>query len=95
MLDDTLSAVDHQTEVRILDRLREARTDCTLIIASHRLSAIADADLILVLHDGEVVERGDHKALVRHDGKYARAWCLQREERALGGEPPTNPRGEN
>jgi ATP-binding cassette subfamily B protein len=95
MLDDTLSAVDHQTEVRILDRLREARTDRTLIIASHRLSAIADADLILVLHDGEVVERGDHKALVRRDGEYARAWCLQREERALGGEPPTNPRGEN
>jgi ATP-binding cassette, subfamily B, multidrug efflux pump len=86
MLDDTLSAVDHQTEARILYRLKEPGAERTLIIASHRLSAIADADLILVLRDGVVIESGDHAELVRRNGHYANAWRLQREERALGGD---------
>ena len=86
MLDDTLSAVDHQTEERILARLRDSARGRTLIIASHRLSAVADADLILVLRDGRVVEHGDHKRLLEGGGHYATTFWLQREERALGGD---------
>ena len=60
LLDDALSAVDTATEARILAHLRDARAGRTAIIVSHRLSAVADADLILVLKAGRVVERGTH-----------------------------------
>ena len=86
MLDDTLSAVDQRTEVRILERLRDTADKRTLIIASHRLSAISDADLILILADGAIEERGRHADLLLRRGHYATAWNLQREERALGGD---------
>jgi ABC-type multidrug transport system fused ATPase/permease subunit len=86
MLDDTLSAVDHQTEARILDRLRGAAGDRSLLVASHRLSAVADADLILLLAGGRVREQGSHADLLRAGGEYAKAFALQRQARALGGE---------
>lgn len=85
ILDDTLSAVDHQTETEILKRLGEARAGRTTLVASHRVSAVCDADLILVLKNGEVIERGTHDELLAHRGYYAKAHDRQRQRAALDG----------
>jgi ATP-binding cassette subfamily B protein len=77
ILDEATSAVDTATEARIqrsLDRLSENRT--TLAIA-HRLSTVTDADQILVIEDGQVVERGTHAELTDGDGLYAALWAAQ------------------
>ena len=71
ILDDSLSAVDTQTERRILHGLRDVLKGRTSLIVSHRVTAVMDADLILVLEDGEIVERGTHEALIRGGGVYA------------------------
>ena len=71
ILDDALSAVDTYTEERILHRLREFMKDRTSIIISHRISTVKDADLIVVLQDGEIAERGTHDELVELNGIYA------------------------
>jgi ATP-binding cassette subfamily B protein/ATP-binding cassette subfamily C protein/ATP-binding cassette subfamily B multidrug efflux pump len=83
LLDDALSAVDTDTEARILQHLREARQGRTVIIVSHRLSAVADADSTLVLRDGHMAEQGDHATLLAHDGWYARQWRYQQLEASL------------
>ena len=83
LLDDTLSAVDTDTEARILAHLRQQRAGRTTIIVSHRLSAVADADEIVVLRDGRVVEQGDHAALLAANGWYARQWRYQQLEASL------------
>ena len=83
LLDDALSAVDTETEARILAHLRQARIGRTVIIASHRLSAVADADHTLVLRDGHLVEQGSHASLVAHDGWYARQWRYQQLQAIL------------
>jgi len=71
ILDDALSAVDAETETEILARLRAYLEGRTSIIISHRVSAVRDADLILVLDGGRVVERGVHDDLIRAGGRYA------------------------
>jgi ATP-binding cassette subfamily B multidrug efflux pump len=71
ILDDALSAVDTYTEERILHRLHEFMKDRTSIIISHRISTVKDADLIIVLQNGEIVERGTHNELVALNGIYA------------------------
>lgn len=83
LLDDALSAVDTDTESRILAHLRDMRRNRTVIVVSHRLSAVVDADHTLVLRDGHVVEQGDHAALLAHDGWYARQWRYQQLEASL------------
>ena len=83
VLDDALSAVDTQTEEEILHRLREVRQQRTTIVVSHRISAVRDADLILVLDGGRVVERGTHDDLVAADGLYAGLYRKQLLEREL------------
>ena len=85
VLDDTLSAIDPHTERRILDGLRENRAGRTMLVATHRLSVITDSDLILVLENGRVRERGDHRALRTGGGIYAAAWRRQSEAQALSG----------
>jgi len=71
VLDDSLSAVDTYTEEEILTRLRRVMRQRTSIIVSHRVSTVRDADQILVLHDGTIVERGTHDELIRRGGLYA------------------------
>ncbi|MCR9248327.1 MAG: ABC transporter ATP-binding protein/permease [bacterium] len=88
LLDDTLSAVDPGTEQRILRGLETARRDRTVIAASHRLSVVADADLILVFDAGQVRERGTHEQLLAGAGRYAAAWQLQAESDALESNDP-------
>ncbi len=73
LLDDALSAVDAHTEAEILHGLREALTGRTAVIASHRVSAIRDANLIIVLERGRVVEQGEHAELIAAGGRY---WSL-------------------
>lgn len=92
LLDDTLSAVDMHTERRILAGLQQSRRGRTMLIASHRLSVLTDADEILVLDRGRVVERGSHRELLARGGVYAAAFRRQQEASALeqggAGGPP-------
>jgi ATP-binding cassette subfamily B protein len=91
VLDDALSAVDAQTEARILGALRGALEGRTSIIVSHRLAAVREADWILVLDEGRIVEQGAHAELITRGGRY---WELLRrqqleeelEEETIGGE---------
>jgi ATP-binding cassette subfamily B protein len=77
LLDDALSAVDTHTEAAILRGLRTALAGRTAVIASHRASAVRDADRILVLDEGAVVEAGRHDDLMARGGRYAQ--LLQRQ----------------
>ena len=83
ILDDALSAVDTYTEDEILHRLRDVMRQRTSLIVSHRVSTVRDADQILVLVEGRIVERGDHDALLRHDGFYADLYRKQLLEEEL------------
>lgn len=83
ILDDSLSAVDTYTEEQILRNLREVRRGRTTIIVSHRISTIRDADLICVMHEGEIIERGTHDELLALDGDYADLYERQRLEEEL------------
>ena len=83
ILDDALSAVDVHTEQQILQHLRDDDRKRSVIIIGHRLSAIEDADEILVLNHGHISERGNHNQLIEHDGWYSRMWTYQQMEAAL------------
>ena len=70
IMDDTTSAVDMETEAEIQRHLKEMSGSKTIITIAHRISSIKDADLILVLEHGQIVERGDHASLVKSHGRY-------------------------
>ena len=78
ILDDCLSSVDAQTEAEILHGLRAILKEKTCLIISHRISAVREADEILVLDEGKIIERGNHDELVRDGGVYAELYQQQR-----------------
>ena len=80
IMDDALSAVDAKTETTILSSLKQERRNKTTIIAAHRLTSVMNADLILVLKNGHVIERGTHQQLLKQDGWYAEMWRRQELE---------------
>ncbi len=77
VFDDSLSAVDAKTDAAIRQRLRDAAGSATLILIAHRVSTLMQADQIIVLRDGEIVERGTHEELVALSGIYARTAAMQ------------------
>jgi len=83
LLDDALSSVDSYTEEKILARLRNLRQRKTCLISSHRISTLRDADLILVLHKGTIIERGTHAELLARGGMYAEMYETQLLEEDL------------
>lgn len=84
VLDDALSAVDAKTEMAILESLSKEREGKTTLIATHRLTSVMNADLILVLKDGQIVERGTHDQLLAENGWYADMWQRQELEAKVG-----------
>jgi len=93
ILDDALSAVDAETERAILEDLRGVLRTRTAIVITHRLSAVREADQILVLDEGRVVERGTHAELLRRGGLYARLYERQRLEAELAAPEATGSDG--
>jgi ATP-binding cassette subfamily B protein len=82
LLDEATSALDSATEAGIQEALELAERGRTSLMIAHRLSTIVDADQILVMHGGEIVERGTHAALLAADGLYAELWAMQAAEEA-------------
>ena len=90
LLDEATSALDTQTERDIQESLKAMGEGRTVITIAHRLSTIADADRIVVLEKGEIVEEGTHDALLARGGRYAAMWARQSAEEE--GEAPAGPR---
>jgi len=81
IFDEATSALDSHSEQAILSALAEVAANHTTLVIAHRLSTIVDADQILVMEHGHVVERGTHSALLQQGSLYARMWALQQQER--------------
>ena len=82
VFDEATSSLDSHSEQQILSSLKSVAERHTTLVIAHRLSTIVDADKILVLDDGKLVEQGTHQQLLSKEGLYHRLWTLQREERA-------------
>lgn len=83
LLDEATSALDTETEMEILAELKAMSKGRTVITIAHRLSTIAEADQIVVLEEGVIVERGTHDALLATDGRYAHLWNRQSEDETI------------
>ncbi len=81
VFDEATSSLDSKSERAILAALREISADHTSLVIAHRLSTIIDADRILVLQDGRVIEQGRHLELLEHKGHYAELWQAQQKQR--------------
>ncbi len=86
IFDDSMSALDTETDAKIRTALREKLADSTVIIVSHRITTLMQADCILVLEDGRITERGTHAELVKNGGLYSRVYELQSKRESDEGE---------
>lgn len=77
VFDDSLSAVDTETDMRIRRALSKRSKEITTLIISHRITTLAEADYIIVLDDGCIIQKGTHEALINEEGLYKRIWDLQ------------------
>ncbi|MGL5358139.1 MAG: ABCB family ABC transporter ATP-binding protein/permease [Shewanella sp.] len=84
VFDEATSSLDSRSEQAILSALREVAKGHTSLVVAHRLSTIVDADHIVVLSQGRIVEQGGHRALLEHDGLYAKLWRIQNEQFKVG-----------
>ena len=82
VFDEATSSLDSASESAILDALREAAADHTTLVIAHRLSTIVDADQILVMEAGRIIERGTHRELLQAGGVYNEMWAMQQHELA-------------
>ncbi|GAA5187740.1 ABC transporter ATP-binding protein/permease [Ferrimonas gelatinilytica] len=82
VFDEATSSLDSQSERSILQALREISREQTTLVIAHRLSTVVDADTILVLHEGRIVEQGTHEQLLAAGGQYAALWQLQQRARS-------------
>ncbi|PHN91464.1 ABC transporter ATP-binding protein/permease [Pseudoalteromonas sp. 3D05] len=80
IFDEATSALDSHSEQAILNAMREVASNHTSLVIAHRLSTITDADKIIVLKDGQLVEQGTHQTLLNLGGEYSRMWQLQQTE---------------
>ncbi|MFB2685396.1 ABC transporter ATP-binding protein/permease [Shewanella mangrovisoli] len=83
VFDEATSSLDSRSEQAILSALREVAKGHTSLVVAHRLSTIVDADQIVVLSQGEIVEQGNHQSLLAQDGLYAKLWRIQNEQQQL------------
>jgi ATP-binding cassette subfamily B protein len=81
VFDEATSALDSQAERAILSALQDASADHTTLVIAHRLSTIVDANQILVMEQGRIVEQGSHQSLLEQQGIYSQLWALQQKER--------------
>jgi ATP-binding cassette subfamily B protein len=79
ILDDTTSAVDTETEERIRKSIKEQSKGHTSFIISHRISSFENADIILVIENGEITQSGTHEELIKQDGYYSHVYKNQNE----------------
>jgi ATP-binding cassette subfamily B protein len=83
VFDEATSSLDTQTEQAIQETLREVAKDHTTLVIAHRLSTVVDADRILVMDQGRIVEQGTHQALLAQQGRYRQMWQLQQKEQRV------------
>jgi ATP-binding cassette subfamily B protein len=89
VFDEATSSLDSRSERSILQAIREVSRGQTSLVIAHRLSTIVDADHILVMQDGRILEQGSHQALLEKDGSYAHMWRIQQQKREQA-EPAVN-----
>lgn len=83
IFDEATSALDSRSEKVIQTELKRVAKDRTTLTIAHRLSTIADADQILVMNEGRIIERGNHSELLALNGSYAHMWELQQQEEQI------------
>ncbi len=83
VFDEATSSLDTQTEQAILETMQEVAENYTTLVIAHRLSTVVDADQILVMDGGRIIEQGNHRQLLAQGGVYRDMWLLQQEERQM------------